>query len=204
MANIRAQVLLHTADNVPENFISNSWAFTVDSPAAAGANLTPILKAYYDSVRTYLSPVIAASGHEIKYTVLPGTPPNYPYDIDLWAFGTPPGGSAIPDEVSLCLSFQGTRGAGFPQARRRGRVYIGPFNSTALNGNRPAAALMTAMANAAITLKAAVTAVGGTYAWDVWSPTDGASTHVNNGWIDNAFDTQRRRGVAYTSRTTWA
>lgn len=203
MVDIRAQVILHTADAIPENFVTNSWCFRLDASGGSGAVLTPILKAFYDSLVSYYSPVITQNGHEIKYSLLPGTPPNYPYDIDVFNLGAAPAGGMLPDEVAVCLSFQGLKAAGAPQARRRGRVYIGPLDTAAATNNRPAAAFMTAMANAATTLKAAVEAVSVTSFWCIWSVADGASVIVEDGWIDNAFDTQRRRGVLPTSRTTF-
>jgi hypothetical protein len=39
--------------------------------------------------------------------------------------------------------------------------------------------------------------------WVVYSPTDDAYHEVANGWVDNAWDTQRRRGYKPTSRTTF-
>jgi hypothetical protein len=195
---------LHTADNVAENYCTNSWCFDIDDVGSAGANLTPILKAWYDGNKAYLSPVLANSGHEIKYSLLPGTPPNYPFDTDLWSFSGAVGGTALPDELAVCLSFQGVKGAGFPQARRRGRTYLGPLNTTAATSNRPATALLSNMASQAINIKAAVNALAGNNDWCVWSVADQIAVPVANGWIDNAFDVQRRRGVDYTSRTLWA
>ena len=196
-------MILHTVDALPENFISNSWAFQLDSVSGAGTVLTPILKAFYDSLNSYFSPLIAQNGHDIKYSHLPGTPPNYPFEEDVWNFASAPSGTAIPEELAVCLSFQGIRTAGYAQARRRGRIYVGPFDGTALTATRPTPALITAMGTAAATLKSSVGAIGGTSAWTVWSPTDAASVEVNDGWIDNAFDIQRRRGTLSSSRTTF-
>jgi hypothetical protein len=200
---IRAQVILHTTDNLPENFATNSWCFNLASTAGAGALLTPILKDFYDDIIAYYSAGITQNGHEIKYTELPGTPPNYPFDTDIWNFGAAPSGNAIPQELAVCLSFQGDRAAGLPQARRRGRIYIGPLDSTAMTNDRPAAGLLTALANAAQTLSASVDAIGGGSYWAVWSQVDQDAVPLADGWIDNAFDVQRRRGLLATSRTTF-
>jgi len=203
MATIRAQVILKTVDNVAENFVSNSWAFDCPTPADAPDLLTPLIEDFYSTLRGYLSPVIAQNNHTVKYSVLPGTPPNYPFEEDTFNLTTAPSGTALPDEVAVCLSFQGSRGAGFPQARRRGRIYFGPLATVAATGNRPATALLTLMGTTALTLMTDVNALGAGYGWVVWSPTDGSAVEVTNGWIDNAFDTQRRRGVDYTSRTVF-
>lgn len=194
---------MKTVDNIGENFVSNSWAFNVPSTSGAGAVLTPILKAFYDSYRQYLSPLLAQNGHIIKYSELPGVKPNYPFDEDTWNLTAAPSGTAIPDELAVCLSFQGARAAGAPQSRRRGRIYMGPHNTAALTANRPLTALQTNLANYALTLKNAVTAAGAGFEWGIWSNADSHLVVVTNGWVDNAWDVQRRRGVDATTRTVW-
>jgi hypothetical protein len=62
---------------------------------------------------------------------------------------------------------------------------------------------MTAIANAAQTLSASIEAISALCHWVVWSEADQDAGSVFDGWIDNAFDTQRRRGVQASSRTTW-
>jgi hypothetical protein len=37
----------------------------------------------------------------------------------------------------------------------------------------------------------------------VWSPSNGDAVPVTDGWVDNAWDTQRRRGIDRTARSTW-
>lgn len=203
MAVIRAQVILRTVDNVVENFISNSLAFEVPVTLDAPDDLTPLIKDFHDDLSGLHSPVIAQTGHQIKYTSLPGLAPRYPFETDLFDFTTAPSGTALPDEVAICLSFQGQRTAGLPQARRRGRIYFGPLRTTAATGNRPSTTLISTLATAAATFGAQVSALGAGYAWGVWSPSDQELVEISDGWVDNAFDTQRRRGVATTSRTTF-
>jgi hypothetical protein len=203
MPIIRAQVILKTVDQVPENFVTNSFAFEVPTPATGAPLITPILKNFYDNLVGYLSPVIAQNAHSVKYSLLPGTPPNYPFLESTFNLVAAPAGSALPDEIAVCMSFQGTRGAGFPQARRRGRIFFGPLDSTAATGNRPAGAFTAALANQGNNIDFAVAALGAGYGWGVWSPTDGSFTPVVNGWVDNAFDVQRRRGVRPTGRNVF-
>lgn len=203
MSVVRAAVILHTVDTVPENFVTNAWAFELDAPFTSTAAVTAALKAFYDSLVGWYSPAIAQNGHEIKYYMLPAVEPNYPYDTDFWNLGAAPAGSAFPDEVAVCLSFQGGRQAGFPQARRRGRVYLGPFDATINAGNRPVAGFLTAAANAATTMSTAINAISAASEWVVWSEADQQGVTIVDGWLDNAFDTQRRRGVQANSRTTF-
>lgn len=204
MAAYRAQVILHTTDAVPENYVSNSWAFEQSTVPLDTTGVTGLLEDFYSTIRGYLSPTIAQNGHEVKYTALPGSPPNYPFEEDTFNLSSPTSGTALPDEVAVCLSFQGARSAGFPQNRRRGRVYIGPLATTAATGNRPNSTFISLLASSALTFMSGIHGLTGAPYWSVWSPTDGAAVEITNGWIDNAFDTQRRRGVKSTSRTTFA
>jgi len=203
MPDMRAQVILKTADAVPENYITNSWAFQGTDVLTNTTGITTALKDFYDDFGSYISPSITQNGHMVKYYELPGSVPNYPFEEDSWNLAAAPSGTALPSELAVCLSFQGDRQAGFPQARRRGRVYLGPFDTGATSGDRPASALLTALGTAAATFAANIDALTGQNLWAVWSPSDQVTVPITDGWIDNAWDIQRRRGVVYTSRTTF-
>jgi hypothetical protein len=203
---VRAQVILHTDDAISANYVTNSWCIKAFSPPDDGElqEYTDALKAFYNNMRTYFGDTIAQNGHEVKYYDLTNsTPPNYPMATDVFNLTSNPSVDGMPSEVALCLSFQGTKASGFPQARRRGRIYFGPIVSTASAGGRPTAGIMTAMANAATQLASDLAACSNIGVLSVWSTSDGVSVDVDNGWVDNAFDTQRRRGIERTSRTTW-
>lgn len=128
----------------------------------------------------------------------------------------------LPEEVAICLSMTtvgyltfpehqsagapGPEGDIHPRARRRGRVYLGPLNSAAIEvvNSRPQVKtnLRTNIADAFGTLH---TAMGTNMTpLQVFSRTDHAMRRVNGIWIDDAFDTVRRRGLAATTRTTRA
>lgn len=205
MPAVRAQVVLRTVDAVPANFVTNSWAFNLADVGADQDIVSDLLWEFYVQIAGYYPSSIAQNGHEIKWYDLPGTPPNYPYETETRNFSAAPTGTRLPSEVAVCCSFQGTKTPGLPQARRRGRVYIGPLDQAQNNDGRPASAMLTVLADQMGDLAAGVVAGASTGSfWGVWSPTDGDIVNVTNGWVDNAFDTQRRRGEEYTSRTTWA
>lgn len=117
----------------------------------------------------------------------------------------------LPSEVALCLSFYGSRNL----PRQRGRLYIGPLNNDAVQSGsgapaRPGTNLMHALMRAGERLS--VPRDGGELYWAVRSAgpyADGSGagvvTHyaVTDGWVDDAFDTQRSRGEEPTSRITW-
>lgn len=205
MPAVRAQVILHTVDAFPANYVTNSWAFMGTDPVADATALTAAIKAFYAAwAPTYMSNLVAQNGHEVKYYDLPGPRPNYPVLEQGFNFTTAPGGAPLPSELSCVLTIHGTRTPGFPQSRRRGRLYLGPLGTAAQSGGRPVSAFMTALTTAAIAFKSTVDGLAGDTAWAVWSVTDGAAVGVSGGWVDNAMDVQRRRGVEPTSRTTWS
>lgn len=94
-----------------------------------------------------------------------------------------------------------------PAAHRRGRIYIGPPNSGAVveNGGSlfevvPSPGVLNAMAGAAADLLAANSS---DWTWMVASQATGTEYPIVGGFVDNAFDTQRRRGHEASSRQLW-
>lgn len=109
---------------------------------------------------------------------------------------------SVPGGVS------GPKGDTHPAARRRGRIYLGPLNSAALgagtNGPGLAAAFRTAATAAAHDLAHTAAAAGsGDASWCVWSRTTHKLFPITGGFMDDAFDTQRRRGIGASTRTLW-
>jgi hypothetical protein len=106
----------------------------------------------------------------------------------------------MPHEVALCFSFEAAHQSGEAQARRRNRVYVGPFNyDVADNAGRPTLELQTMIYDSGMALKSAADA-SVSWEWVVWSGTNEEAYDVSHIWVDNSFDTQRRRGLAPTSR----
>jgi hypothetical protein len=140
----------------------------------------------------------------IKFYDLSDPKPRAPfYDANFTIGGTPQS-SHLPRELAICLSFQGARVSGSAQARRRGRVYLGPLGLTSNDSTtgRPLAAAISSIQGAAGTLRSA--SGSGVWTWIVVSEVAGLNdVIVTNGWVDNAFDIQRRRGVTPTSRSTF-
>jgi len=199
------QATIRTNDGIAENFVTNQ--FCVDDIPANTVTwdaMTAAIKSFYDAISGTCYPnTIAQNGHVLKFYALPGLVPNYPYHEDTFDLAAAPNGITLPAEVALCLSFQGTRNAGFPQARRRGRVYIGPLESGILGTTgRPGATVQGVLLDAAEglwdDLEAALPGEG----WSVWSPTDGTAVLIDNAWVDDAWDTVRSRGLDPSARVT--
>jgi len=94
----------------------------------------------------------------------------------------------IPRELSLCLSFSG----GEAGPRQRGRLYVpGGAIPVTSPGARPTNANMTKVGD----LANVFASLGGIDVdWIVWSPTRDAATKVERWFVDDEWDTQRRRG----------
>lgn len=101
-----------------------------------------------------------------------------------------------PGEIAVCLSFYGGSNAPY----NRGRLYIpfAAFSGSAPAGSRPSAANRTKVGD----LVPLFAGLGGVNVdWIVWSPTKKAATKVDHWWVDDEWDTQRRRGLKPTTRT---
>jgi hypothetical protein len=90
-----------------------------------------------------------------------------------------------------------------PMQRRTGRVYIGDLNPNASdNLGRPHPGLRVSILSAIAGLSGDLEVAGSSLA--VWSRKNRAMYVANGAFVDDAFDTQRRRGLQPTLRTTIA
>jgi hypothetical protein len=202
---------------LPRDRYVNTWHVIAQTVPPTLPNLEAMaddVKKFYEgggatSITTYLSPWNNGAGRTVKIYNLDDAIPRAPIyeETDqnaLTAFA----GTGYPNEVACCLSFAGVHLSGTPQARRRGRVYIGPLNTTCgsitpVGDSRPNPAFRTRMLDAAYQLDQELFTHGAR--WCVYSPTAGSAVAVSTMSVDDAFDTQRRRGMAATlveSRTS--
>lgn len=198
-----AQVILKTADAIPANYVTNTLSFDFTNSQANIDAATLNIKDFYDAFVLSLFPTtMSQTGHIIKWYLHGGTPPNYPQAETGFDFDSAPTLDPLPAEVALVLSFQGVRIPGQEQRRKQGRIYLGHCKEAAATGGRPSSAVRTTIANAAAQFGIDV-ATDTDGDWTVYSPSNGSSVPVADGWIDDTWDTQRRRGVATTAKTLW-
>jgi hypothetical protein len=212
MPTYRAQVVIPYFTNFPEDVITNTFHFVdfVPQPMEDLADdVTPLISDMYDAIYTATDSganYVAWNLARVQWYDLSQPEPRSPYILPM-PIATAPSATQIPTEVACVMSFQAPPVSGIPQSRRRGRVYLGglgsgwfsPSISTAYP--RFSTGKSTVVANA---MEAFHTAVNGTSArWAVWSPTDQAAYLVENGWVENSPDTQRRRSVESTIRVLW-
>jgi len=223
---IKAQVNLAAASGVRAEDVVNTFAFAVAE--SSGTILAPLstiaghLTTLYNSIQARYQSTINRGSSTLKMYDLRQSRPQVPvYDQLLGMTGVPGSGEALPGEVAFVVSFQGAREAGKAQSRRRGRVYIGPIISSGTTDHtRPATADRTLWVGAFDTLLEASKA-SATWKWCVFSPTSAggfylpggsgppffggdAMVTITDGWGDNAWDTQRSRGLQPTGRTTFS
>lgn len=207
MSVVRVLVALAHISALPEDSATNTFHFATSTPPVATEldNIETGIENFYladggawggDSLVEFMSRELSGAA-TVKYYNLDDPTPRAPIRTETFSFTPPATDNALPEEVALVVSFQGTPISGEPQARRRGRLYIGPINGSANTvDGRPTTAFRNRLRLGAENLMADVNTV-----WGVWSPTDSAFVTVTNGWVDNAFDTQRRRGQAATARS---
>jgi hypothetical protein len=213
---------LKSLSGIEKDFTQNSWVFEegteVDPLIVAGTAVTK-LNTFYTAIGKYFGPSVSrvANVHEHQVYDLaaeldtPGSGTGSPITTLNFTVPAIVTAAGLPSEVAMCLSFHAAlagapveSGATRPRSRRQGRVFLGPLSTAVMNEEagmgetRPRAVIRQEFADAA----AAMTVATGND-WSVWSRADGTVREVVGGWIDNAFDTQRRRGLAPTSRITF-
>lgn len=219
----RAQVTIPLASEIPEDAIVNTFHFDDDDdPAAAPEDtagwIMEMLTAFYNVVDGELFGDSVGPEATVKMYDMATPEPRLLIATDTIAL-TPSVVSCLPNEVALCLSYAAAPAAGVNPQRRRGRVFLGPVKTTAvatINGqSRPIESVRTAIAAAAGVMCDGIehpASPGFRCRWALYSPTtdEGGATvgdsffDVVSGWIDDAWDTQRRRGAAPTARVTFA
>lgn len=224
MAITRATVRLNMKSGLPEDSAINVWHFEHAEPLSdvISLDIADGLNTFYQGIDQYYSQAVSrvTSAHSISFAAVsvgspgPGddtvTSPQFIENLDLVA--SAPGGTIpLPAEVAACLSFHGDytglseSGVGGirPRSRKRGRLFLGPFNSGVVNERATTSVselfvtFQTAVLDA---YEAMVAAISASTPHVIYSPTLGSATQITHTWIDNAFDTVRSRGEAASSR----
>lgn len=207
MAIYRVQVAIPRTTNLPEDIAVNTFHFRRGTTAEE-----PFLDEVQDRLAQFYEDLVAGgvmsnqlvfNQSRIKAYDLADAEPRVPVRDELLN----PGATAstedpLPSECAIVISWQGERLSGVPAGRSRGRTYVGPLSrSTQKLGDRDRIddTKLTTVATAAGVL---------VNAWSpdaeeglvVYSHTGAIASQVSTGWVDNAYDTQRRRGKAATSR----
>jgi len=230
MGVIRVVAEIPHKSGLPQDTVFNNFVFIVPSTPPSDSDMTKVagaLQGFYASVPsnstralgTYLGDQLdrgTGKGVFRFFNITDDGVPGVGPPVKVSTFTLPAvtaAGSPLPAEVSLCLSVHadltgiaevapgGTR----PRARRRGRIYLGPWAGDANSYNAarstslPASALTNTIINAAHDLLTSLIAQG--IYWAVASAADFIARQIVGGYVDDAWDTQRRRGEDPQFRT---
>jgi hypothetical protein len=209
---VRADVVLPYTTGLPRDVAMNTWHFDCDESPSLEASTTAMVNGLINfytgdvivaGLSAWLSETIDRGSDRCRVNVYEvGTvgPPlaSVPFTVDD-PIGT---AGSLPLEVAVCLSYV-AGGSGLPAGRKRGRVFIGPLTVGSLDNDDqqipfPDNTLREYLTDGAEDLMALE--ADGAH-WIVYSRASAASAgSVTRGWVDNEFDTQRRRQRESTSR----
>lgn len=186
-------VALHHYGGLPENDVVNTLHFTIDSPDSP-VGVADEVAAGYVAFAGNLSG--AVSGMTIKGYKAGPNPAGPDFSKNYAITG---GGQASVAEVCCCLSYATVDDPERSVPRGRGRLYIGPLGGSKLMEERP----HTTLREAIIALGQAFASAGfaGNTTWKMKSVRDNAYRKIESIWVDDAWDIQRRRGLAPSART---
>ena len=197
MARYDIQVILQGQSLLPEDQFVNVLHYEINAPDTVEGTCDDIAAAY-NNFPHWSAQLAATNGLTIK--VYDGGVPNPagPLFTKTYTLGVQT--TAFPTEVAVCLSYATTDDPAASVARRRGRIYVGPLSSISTGADaRPDAILRADV----LTLGDGLASAGnaGNTTWLMYSVRDADYFKIESTWVDDAWDTQRRRGLAPTTRT---
>lgn len=158
---------------------------------------------------SFLSQNISIADSRYKVYDLGEPAPRIP-QIRTYAGGAVNAGIGLPNECAAVISYRsgpGTTGGGSTDKRKRGRIFLGPLAQSAVADGTAShpdeiiySGFMNAMLGAADYLR---DQTDNDLTWVQYSRAGDTVGNVSGGFVENAFDTQRRRGLPSSVRTTW-
>jgi len=226
---LRCQVTIPMTSGLPADSAVNVWSFQNAEPAASAAADAAVLLTWLDGFYTAQAGLFSSkcnlAGTTLKVFDMADSKPRVPVlETTMPISGGITGGMDFPPEVAICLSFKAAPLSGHNARRERGRIYLGPLQQlSTIEQDVVAAAVITGIMSA---VAANIVQDESPIKWAVYSPYEHhnvpvgtkldpdvheedashllpAFTNVASYWIDNAWDTQRRRGVRALNRITF-
>jgi hypothetical protein len=193
MAITECQIILKNENGMPEDSYVNTLYFddgTIPTPDSQVA--LEVFQAY-DKVRTILNDVISGMTIKLYPPGLNPTGPRYQEDFPYEPLAGPG-----PQEVACCLSYSTYDDPERATPRRRGRIYVGPLGGSVCQTDRPNPSVTAAV----LDLGTAIATVGfaNNLTWVMRSRADNLYGKIESIWVDDSWDTQRRRGLKATAR----
>lgn len=188
------QITIQGLSNLPKDRYVHTLHFDGDD---WDGTQTDELWSKWEALKDQVLGGYSQTGHRIA-CYEPGPNPTGPYFAKDYTVAAASTNSAVT-EVALCLSYAAADDPDASTPRRRGRIYLGPFASGIANLSRPGQTVMDAAL--AYGEGIAQVGIGQNVTWSLYSPTDATYAKIESIWVDNAWDTQRRRGLEPTVRT---
>lgn len=226
MPTYRINTLFASTTGLPADTKVCTMHFSAANDAAAGTALGPIEDFWntpaaggVGAVCDYIGRQVSRAANACSFQIykLPGSagPLGSPIQEEQFTLSDTDGAAInLPDEVAICLSYHADftgvleeSGATRPKARRRGRFFIPCPNTNASTATAGSTGVprVTEQCQEDITESAAEFLAGDTLAlgvnWVVFSRVDWLARNAIEAWVDDAFDTQRRRGPGAAART---
>lgn len=205
MGRYAAQVTLLSATGAAEDNQSNTFAAgqiaTLD--AAYANSWTTVIKDFYDDVVTTGGlKGMSQNNHLIKFYDIEAAAPNYPLFERNFNLASAPFAVDLPQEVALCISYSNVQAVTIARGRRRGRLYISGWGESTNTAGQPTDGTCDALLGNFEDYVVAFNAIG-TLNASIWSRTGNTTYPIEEAHVDNAWDTQRRRGTKSDYRATW-
>jgi len=179
-----------------------------DAYDIVAARVTAFVRDIYDSDSVDKVAYVDWPLAHLKIFDLDETPPRVPFVVENIFTNAGTNLSRFPTEVAMVLSFRAAPQAGVPYQRLYNRIFIGCLPGHAIDAatatdfpvfgstwvNQTLAAAVTLRDKDDVDTKwAQVSKAGGTL----------VAREISGGFIDNSPDTQRRRSVKSTLKSTW-
>lgn len=203
---------MHFEDDNPAG---STDAFREGGIQVNGPGLLNRIERFYGTIgATWLSRALAGTGTIRLYNPR-DTKPRIP--VLERSFAHPVNQQGLPSEVALCISYRAKRESGQAAARRRGRIFLGPLGGSVsgmgdgASDARPDATALDALL-VAFREMAVSSDTNGAFRLAIHSPTalasgvafDDTFNDATEIYVDNAWDTIRKRGAKATVRRTVA
>lgn len=209
MAITKVQVRLAPNSGLPEDVVTNTFHLDgTDGTEAGDAGPAAAIIDFYTAIGVSLGATLSRTTNacEIRFYNVADPEPREPYGIYPFTLPSASGVAGLPLECSLCLSYRAPLVSGTNPRRRRGRIYLGPLvagiatTEATTNVPRPATATLNGILAEFNDMVDTMRTSDGVV-FSVRSEVSGLTVPVQLAWMDNEFDTQRRRGRKASARS---
>ncbi len=214
MAIASVQARFARTTNLPEDIVVNTFHFFTSGASVSAADAAAVAQKVQNFYKrpdlpgsaptNIMSDVIMRGNviHEIRVYDLGDPKPRQPKHSQLFAINPSTTATMMPSEVAAVLSLKCPVPLGGVPARYRGRIYFGPLTTSVATGVVAGDVRITVAARNLLldSAEKMLAAPADLIAWSVYSPTNQQVNRITQVCINDAFDTQRRRGAAPIER----